>query len=159
MWSYTKLLVTGRIVTYRRKDHMGQLYLWLAFCQLRARTPLSEVWLQEYAVLFDDFEAYGELAQKPLSCVVIATLTGKSKTWSVQLMFKDCVLFRIDHCPTSFTLKVFLHMVNSWTLSLHSLTFFKPGGTERYCGDVWHSVISWNCNWTKVPIISFPSTH
>lgn len=75
---------------------------------------LSKVWLQEYCVLFDDFEAYGELTQQTLPCVsvFIATLTSKIKTCSVRLMFIDCFLFRTDHCPTSFTLKGFLHMVN-----------------------------------------------
>jgi len=35
---------------------------------------LSEAWLQEYSVLFDDFETYGELTQKPLCCVSVMLL-------------------------------------------------------------------------------------
>lgn len=63
-----------------------------------------------------------------MSCVSvgIATWTSKIKTCSVQLMFTDYVVFRSDHCSTSYILKGFLHMVNTWTLFIHSLTFFKP---------------------------------
>lgn len=141
MWRYTKMLVKGGIVTYRRKDHMSQLYLWLVFCQLRARTPLNvsqKYGFKSIVFYLMIFKLMENSQKNPLSCVsvVIATLTSKIKTCTAQLMFTDCVLFRTDHCPTSFTSKVFFHMVNIWTLSLHSLTFFKRGETERYCGDV-----------------------
>lgn len=77
--------------------------------------------------------------------VVTSTWTCKIKTYFVQVVFADCSPFRTDHCCTSFALKVFLHMVNIWSLSLQGLTF-KPGEREMYCGHVWHSIISWNCN-------------
>lgn len=101
----------------QKKGSLGSVVFRVCILSAKGKDSykcLSEVWVREYSDLFDNFETYGELGQNPPSSisVVIATLASKIKTWSVQLTFIDCVLFNTDHCPISFTLKAFLHMVN-----------------------------------------------